>query len=284
MLFATKAIVVRSNNYLPYLACHLPKSIRTHRKECTPASNAISSKEFTVPKETNKQRKTIYVNVRPISSGENEYVCWIDLMGTKSIMGHSLEMAANYICRLHAAILDSIDGTEQLYPMIDGMYITTPSKQSMLNFLRKVFKKLSQEFIEASENQHRFIPKAAIAYGPVVHGKHITKKVNLALSENKTIKESLLFGIPVIAASQGERNAPPFGIYVDQSARMFAPSPTKPLPYIWYKWFNPKDAIRNQLKEKIENYYEWCLANYYTLTYSQDRIKEHKAMAMEYLS
>ena len=65
---------------------------------------------------------------------------------------------------------------------------------------------------------------------------------------------------------------------------MFAPSPTKPLPYIWYKWFNPKDAIRNQLKEKIENYYEWCLANYYTLTYSQDRIKEHKAMAMEYLS
>ncbi|MBP6298583.1 MAG: hypothetical protein KA401_04490 [Anaerolineae bacterium] len=229
-----------------------------------------------------EEHQTIYVNAGPISGGKHEYVCWIDLMGTKSIMGHSLEKAANYICRLHVAVLEAVDGSMQLYPMIDGMYVTTPSKQSMLNFLRKVFRRLAGEFIAAKEPQHRFLPKAAISYGPVVHGKDITEKVNKLLYEDKRIRDSLLLGIPVIAASQGERNAPPFGVFVDQSARIFAPSPSKPLPYVWYKWFGPQDSLHANLKEQLESYFDWCAANSRTLTYPPDRIKEHRAMAVEY--
>lgn len=230
-----------------------------------------------------EEHQTIYVNARPISGGKHEYVCWIDLMGTKSIMGHSLEKAANYICRLHVAIIEAVDASMQLYPMIDGMYVTTPSKQSMLNFLRKVFRRLAIEFIAAKEQQHRFLPKAAISYGPVVHGKDITERVNKVLHEDKRIRDSLLFGIPVIAASQGERSAPPFGVFVDQSARIFAPAPSKPLPYVWYKWFDRQDLVRANLKQEIESYFDWCATNSHTLTYSLDRIREHKTMALEYL-
>jgi hypothetical protein len=230
------------------------------------------------------EQQTIFVDAKLVNSGNSEYVCWIDLMGTRSIMGQSLERAANFICRLHVAILESMDDSTQVYPMIDGSYITAPSKQSMLNFLRKVFKRLANEFILAKEHQHRFLPKAAVSYGPVFHGKAITQQVNKVLYEDKRIRDSLLFGIPVIAASQGERNAPPFGIFVDQSARIFAPTPVKPLPFVWYRWFNTNDPLREQLKETLGTYFDWCAKHSYTLTYPPERIKEHKAMAIEYFS
>ena len=222
------------------------------------------------------------VNTSTLKVNQPEYVCWMDVMGTRSIMSHSLERASNFIIRLHAAVLQSRHANQRLYPMLDGMYITSASQTEMLDLLRQSFRVLAYEFAHAKEEHHRFIPKASLSFGPVVHGVTISSDVSPELAANPPIRDSLLLGLPVIEAHQGERNAPPFGIYVDISARTFSPPESTVLPYVWWKWFNSCARPPNFLK-KVTDYYDWCELHRYSQQYEPDRIKEHKAMALEYL-
>ncbi|RMG20567.1 MAG: hypothetical protein D6732_28595 [Methanobacteriota archaeon] len=223
----------------------------------------------------------IFVDSSKLPSGKNEYVCWIDLMGTSSIMSQSLERATNFILRLQAAILNAKTEKHTVYPMLDGAYVTAESKKDILVLLEKVFSLLATEFL-GSENQHRFIPKASLAYGPLVHGRDINEGVNSDIAKNENIRNSILLGLPVIEAHVGEREAPPFGVYIDLSARSFAPPRTKPIPHVWWRWFNNNEQIRKNMGDKIVEYYEWIEKNKYKQTYPKERIDAHKEMAIEY--
>ena len=198
-------------------------------------------------------------------------------------MSQSLERASNYIIRLHAAVLQSRHANQRLYPMLDGMYITSASQSEMLDLLRRSFQILAHEFANAREEHHRFMPKASLAFGPVVHGSTFNPNVSPELAANPPIRDSLLLGLPVIEAHQGERKAPPFGVYVDISARMFSPPDTIALPHVWWKWFNMAHALPINFAQKVTDFYKWCGENQHTQQYEPARIEEHKAMALEYL-
>lgn len=223
----------------------------------------------------------IFVDSSKLPASSNEYVCWLDLMGTSSIMSQSLERATNFILRLHAAVLMHKTANISVYPMLDGVYLTTSSKKEIEALLQNVFLTLAAEFTGAA-SQHKFIPKAAIAYGPVVHGCQISNAVNQDIAKNKHIKDSILLGLPVIEANAGEKLAPPFGVFVDISARSFAPARTKPFPHVWWRWFNKRDKIRKEMLDSITKHYEWVDKNKFNQTYPADRIAKHKEMALEY--
>lgn len=225
----------------------------------------------------------IQVDTSTLRVNQPEYVCWMDVMGTRSIMSQSLERAANFIIRLHASVLRSRLPDQRFYPMLDGIYITCPSQQDMLELLRRAFQVLACEFTAATEDYHRFIPKASLAYGPVVHGSTLVPAVNPELAGNRTVRDSLVLGLPVIEAHEGERSAPPFGIFVDISARTFSPPGSSPLPFVWWRWFNATYTRPANFLQAVNGYYAWCEANHFTQQYDPQRISEHKAMAIEYL-
>jgi len=96
-------------------------------------------------------------------------------MGTKSIMRKSLHAVVNFICKLHIAAIEAKASDEKygelkLYPMLDGIHITSRKQDILTTYLKEIFSLVSSEFIKEEEPQHRFIIKAAIAYGPILHG------------------------------------------------------------------------------------------------------------------
>lgn len=61
----------------------------------------------------------------------NEYVCWLDIMGTKSSMENSVNTCAIFMLKFHAAILEAIDKKKcniSTYPVMDGVYLTSKSR------------------------------------------------------------------------------------------------------------------------------------------------------------
>lgn len=49
-----------------------------------------------------------FVKDSAIPQARNEYVCWIDIMGTKSKMENSVNTCAIFMLKFHASILDAI--------------------------------------------------------------------------------------------------------------------------------------------------------------------------------
>jgi hypothetical protein len=102
-------------------------------------------------------------------------------------------------------------------------------------------------------------------------------------TDGTTYKTSILLGMPMAQAHQCERLAPPFGLFVHESARPFSPPGTIPLRYVWWKWDHGKSqAIWNALKTKLAEHLDWCSKRPTLLLYDLERIKVHKALVDEY--
>jgi hypothetical protein len=226
----------------------------------------------------------IFFDARALPETQSEYVCWLDVMGTQSIMSHSLSKSANFICKLHIAALESQNEDLHIYPLLDGLYITSKRKQPLLNFLRGVFHRVAADFIAQDEHYHKFIIKAAVSFGPILHGSDIPDEASWKLRDNELHRNALLLGMPIIQAYQSERKAPPFGVYIHESARTFSATDETPLPFVWWKWFQQGDEVNKRLYEAIVEHYSWCQKNSYSLTYDQGRLSEHERMAKEYLA
>ena len=61
--------------------------------------------------------------------------------------------------------------------------------------------------------------KGALAKGTLQHGSQISSEVSPVMASRVGYKQHLLFGMPMIQAFNAEKNAPPFGIYIHESAR-----------------------------------------------------------------
>jgi predicted RNA-binding protein with TRAM domain len=89
----------------------------------------------------------------------------------------------------------------------------------------------------------------------------------------------------MVQAFEYEREAPPFGVYVHESARSFAPDERneEPFNYVWWKWFQPVDrAIAVELREILDEYYEWATNNSRRIENDLERIDEHEKLAKQY--
>lgn len=218
----------------------------------------------------------VYFNDASFPEMKSEYVLWVDIMGTKNSMSGSVRTSSIFICKLHVAIMEAKNKGIYVYPMMDGAYITSENEKDMSDFIKKLFNSLSDTLISEKNDFHRFLIKGALAYGPVIHGKDIPDTCSNCFSANRDYVDSILLGIPMIQASKGEKEAPPFGIYCDESARIASMG----FSHRWHKWFSKTKAPK--VSRAVQSYFDYSKEHYYELAYPKEKIVEHEEKAKQY--
>ncbi|MBX3175100.1 MAG: hypothetical protein KF709_11850 [Gemmatimonadaceae bacterium] len=224
------------------------------------------------------------VDAAKLPATRNAYVAWIDVMGVQSIMSRSLPISANFILKFHAIALRHRAAGVALFPVMDGLYFTSEDQDKTKAFIREIMTDLADLLISETENKHRFLVRAGLAYGPVISGSDITKQACEEIHKEPDYARTLLMGIPMIQAHLGERLAAPFGCFVDDSARAFAPSGKAPFNEIWWSWFEPqKLALAKQLRKAVLDYLSWAEGHATAIGYERSRIASHRDAVEQYL-
>ncbi|MFA4969814.1 MAG: hypothetical protein WC540_09290 [Sulfuritalea sp.] len=228
-----------------------------------------------------------FFNGRLLPNPVQEYVAWLDIMGTQSQMARSIAITANFIFKLHASALLAPRAGVVLYPVMDGLYASSSDQNAILEFLRAVFVELGGDFNTANDPLHRFIIRGAIAFGPVIHGSAVPANASNSFQtpQGTIYKDSILLGMPMAQAHQNESLAPPFGLFVHESARAFAPVNASPLHHVWWKWVNPGNAaVWNTLSQTLQTHYQWCAQRPESILYGRERIAAHADLAEQYFA
>lgn len=229
----------------------------------------------------------LYFNAEVLPIPANEYVAWLDVMGVQSAMSRSLKITANFVFKLHMAALQASNTGVSLYPVMDGLYLSSSNQQTMLDFLRSVFSNIAEVFVDETENLHRFIIRGALAFGPVIHGAAVPASISNAFGSTVggQYKNAILLGMPMVQSHLGEKNAPPFGLFVHESARAFAPPTTMPLHHVWWRWVQPSTgALWNAVPLALNDYFEWCRNRADSILYDRQRIDAHAELARQYFT
>lgn len=223
---------------------------------------------------------------------EDMYVAWVDLMGTKQITSRSSAEAAIKTFKFHQAAkwaYEAVGGDDadvEVTPMIDGVYVFCEDQVCLIKYLHNLYGLLAKSAIEEDEHQFVLAIKGAVAYGPVVMGTNVDGIVSLADTDHERLTAT---GLPLVQAFESEGKAPPFGVYVHESARAFAPDGDEPFNFVWNEWFRSstdefdRPDLAADLRERLVEYFDYCEANSRRLDYGEDRIAEHRAQVEEYL-
>lgn len=233
----------------------------------------------------------LYYDQANLPKPKNSYVCWIDIMGAKAILSRTLLAGTTFIAKLHKACLianGQVASKVNLYPMIDGLYITCTKKDDLEIFLKKVFNFLMNDFNSAT-NMYRFVVKASIAFGPIIEGQDIEDEGDEGdeeVDENHVLngrhKEALLLGMPMVQTYIGESLAPPFGIYIHESARAFTQPGSSTFTANWWVWYIEKDPNVIRLIAELRSYFDWCKNRSAAIDYPEERIAHHLKLATQY--
>jgi hypothetical protein len=234
---------------------------------------------------------TIYFNSQHLPSAQLEYVSWIDIMGVGAAMSRSVDAVANYIFKLHSAAASCHKTGITLYPVMDGVYVSTSDQTMMLDFVKDLFEECADEFLAVPQSRplHRFIVRAAIAFGPVIHGNSVPSQAfHNAQSQNPfaahaNYQNSIILGPPMVQAHLSEQFAPPFGVYIHESARTFAPTGANPIHCAWWRWASKTDQRWRDLRSRLKTHYKWCQNNSEDIAYPVERIKEHTEWLGKYM-
>ena len=131
-----------------------------------------------------------------------EYVAFVDIMGTRTHMKACVDEAANFIFKLHAAIISAWReknyGGVFVYPVMDGAYIATKSKEDMINILVRIYRELAQLFINEPNSLHRYMIRGSVAYGDVIHGHNIPYEASKAFESYLGYKDQIMLGSAMI--------------------------------------------------------------------------------------
>lgn len=222
-----------------------------------------------------------YFDARHLANPTEEYVAWVDVMGIQSAMGRSIAVAANFVFKLHVAALESKLPGITLYPVMDGVYASSPSEADMANFLGRVMKSLATLFSAERNQIYRFVVRGGAARGQIHHGRNLHREASHVLANNPGHRDQVLLGQPMIDAHQGENRAPPFGIYVHESARtaLFGTSKEG-----WWRWFIGDATFSPAaMHEQLRVYFDWCYECSEEIRYAPERILVHRGFSEQYL-
>lgn len=147
----------------------------------------------------------VYFDSRHLPEPTTEYVVWVDVMGIQSAMGRSLSIAANFVFKLHIAVLESLREGVSSYPVMDGAYLSSRSKDDIIKVLSGIFCRVAEAFTQEEKPEHRFVIRAAVAYGPVIHGNAIPNEASNAFRDNPEYRGSILLCMPMVQAHISER-------------------------------------------------------------------------------
>ena len=220
-----------------------------------------------------------------------KYVAWLDLMGASNIMSISLSIAANHIGKIHSAALRAKQegcGDAEIYPMVDGVYITSSNQDAILAFAKHIIRGLSVNFVLESDPFHCFMLRGAIAYGPIFEG-HKMQLCNKLLEEENIYSQNVIVGPSLANAYNAERFASPFGIWIHETARMFAPEGERPITATHWHWWDSKltqkdydRSLASTLRAHLGAYLQWCKNHSNHLLYKAERICAHCLLMEEY--
>lgn len=232
---------------------------------------------------TQPHRPGLYFDSQRLPAPLYAYVAWLDVMGVRATMSRSLPVTANFVFKLHVAALEAPRDEIVLYPVMDGLYIVTEGKAALCKFLGDVFARLAGVFVTEADPQHRFVVKCAVAFGPVIHGAELPREASRTLDEFADYRAAVLLGMPMVQAVQGESKAPPFGVFIHESARAFANGAEQPFGQVWWRWWRSDDAqTRDAMRAAMGGYYAWAKDHHSSIEYDPERIRIHEAMATEY--
>lgn len=247
-----------------------------------------------------KQREFLRFDSRKLPVASSQYVAFIDLMGAGHTMSTSAAKTANFIVRLHMAVIKAAKtapSVVRLNAVNDGVFITSHSKGTVMHVLRKTLYLLASWFISTGPPQDKFLVRSAIAYGPVYHGSDLVK----GLSRTKTLELSpyistVQFGSPIIQAFRQEAKAAPFGVAVHESARAFSPTGVEPFKQTHWIWWSPLTEIPQPsgicslgdlvkcLQCDLLAYFKWMGSTSIYNEVSPEKLKEWTARVTEYFS
>jgi len=142
----------------------------------------------------------IFFNPALVRDPEYDYVCWLDVMGTGNQMLRSLPTAANFIYKLQCAVLEAAEevGFNQgvrLYPVMDGVYITSQRREPLQAILNQTLCRVAITFLKEQTPFHQFLVRGAIAFGPVYHGCDLDPKTSYVMARHEVIRDSMLMGL-----------------------------------------------------------------------------------------
>lgn len=214
------------------------------------------------------------------------YVGRIDMMGAKAAMTRSISVSANFVGKLHVALLRAPrQPLKALIPTVDGAYIISDSRAALQAHMGHALRSLARLFVAEKNRYNKFIPRGGIAYGPVVLGEDFGPNSSDDLARETTYRDSIVIGMPVVQAYEVEERAPPFGVSVHVSARAFAPEDGRPLVSSYWKWWQKDNDDRNlvlRLKESVNQYFEFMESHELELDYPKSAIDRHRKLFQEY--
>jgi hypothetical protein len=222
----------------------------------------------------------------PHKGVHNAYVFWLDLLGAQNAMQLSIGRAARAIMKIHAAALAAKHDSEiDLFPVIDGVYGVTEDGKVLQAVLCGIFESLALSFIFHGSQEGRFLIRAGVAFGPVVLGPHLARGSE-AFHGHAKYTNGICIGMAMSQAYQAERLAPPFGVFIHESARAFAPGVQDPFEVSLWRWFEESDETDKRiipaLRLALVDYFEWAKCNHRGILYPPDRLLDHYEMAVEY--
>lgn len=124
--------------------------------------------------------------------------------------------------------------------------------------------------------------KGALAKGIIQHGSKISAEIAEDIAPRVGYKRHLLFGMPMIQAFISEKQAPPFGIYIHESARTVGG-----LQGRYYYWrrdvnFSTNAGLQSQLKEELISFFDWGGKHCYYFELEESKFNEYQKRVKEY--
>ena len=219
-----------------------------------------------------------------------EYVLGCDGMGTSRELNRSIIRTASFVFKLHRAF--GVARTEvpaiRCYPVMDGIYVTAESSEDLRVAIKIAYVLFARDFIQGRGTQNKFMMRGGLAYGPVLHGADIPDEAFGDLTPIRDTKRSVLLSPAMVLAYRAESKAPPFGIYVDDSAKTF-PQLVRPTEtgffsnlYQWWLGDDEATSVALGLYDQIMFYHDKAKVHSVGMGYSLDRIDAHEQLAEEY--
>ncbi|MCC7388139.1 MAG: hypothetical protein IT431_05155 [Phycisphaerales bacterium] len=202
-------------------------------------------------------------------------------------MATSLQRASNYIAKVHDAILrGTARAGIEVVPITDGAFLLSTSLLALQSAARAAMIRLACSFIHEASPDHRFLVRGGLAAGETILGRDLSAGFADPVDAKLHTRQTPL-GVPIGTAYHAERKAPPFGFYVDPSAR--APRmPLQPWPcdaHGYWPWWNgkdPDDVDRGRhLGKAIAEHYA-AIGSSPTLGYDPKKMVRHTKRAVKY--
>ena len=236
---------------------------------------------------------------------EFRYVGWIDVMGASHMMQRSLAAASKNVGCLHEAVLKARSSLQlkhrpELHPMADGVYVVGKDYTTVCSVLVRAFRSYARICLKIRSDTRLCPIRAAIAYGRVVNHNAVLEKILEKVGEHErqsfltSYCFSVLHGSAYVAAHEGERKAPPFGIVHHETVLEFGKTEKKePVTWPLKKWWfdgHAANAIQQAFAmafgQSLLNHFDWVESHPFDSGMSGDeavkKIAVYKKQIKEY--